>query len=229
MPAPVRQLSFTANAVLEPRKLRCIVALTREMIESSNAEAIVRQALSESAALALDAAMFSDTATSAAQPAGLLNDVTPLAGTAGGGANAIARDLVQLGAALAGAGGGRGMVLITSAPNAVALKIFAGAGFASSPVLVSSAIADGVVIAIEAGSFVSGFGAEPEFRVSKASVLHFEDTAPANITTPGVPAAVAAPSRSLWQIDSIALAMTLRAAWGMRAAGHVSWIADAAW
>jgi hypothetical protein len=65
MPAPVRSLSFSNAAILRPRKLQVISVYTREMVESSNIEAIVRQTLGEATGLALDAQMFSANAASA--------------------------------------------------------------------------------------------------------------------------------------------------------------------
>ena len=47
-PIPVVQFATSAGVTLTPFKLGSIVTLTREMIDSSNAEAIVRQTLSES-------------------------------------------------------------------------------------------------------------------------------------------------------------------------------------
>src|SRR5262249_6889966 len=45
--APARQLAFSNTAVLRPRKLSVMVPYTREMAESSNIEAVVRQTLGE--------------------------------------------------------------------------------------------------------------------------------------------------------------------------------------
>jgi hypothetical protein len=41
---------------------------------------------------------------------------------------------------------------------------------------------------------------------------------------------VATPSvRSMFQTDSLALRMLLRAAWGMRASGHAAWTTNVNW
>ena len=53
---------------------------------------------------------------------------------------------------------------------------------------------------------MSGFGAEPEITASEEGlILHMEDTAPLAICTAGSPNTVAAPARSLWQTDCIAV------------------------
>jgi hypothetical protein len=58
---PVHGLTAT-GALLEPRKLAVIVALTAEMIAGSNAEALVTDALTRSVGLAIDAELFDDVA-----------------------------------------------------------------------------------------------------------------------------------------------------------------------
>src|SRR5262249_36885465 len=64
-PIPVAQFASSAGATLLPHKLALISTLTREMIESSNAEAIIRAVLTESAAVGLDVALFSANAATA--------------------------------------------------------------------------------------------------------------------------------------------------------------------
>jgi HK97 family phage major capsid protein len=56
-PIPVRDLA-TKSSALTPRKIAVITALSREMIESSNAEALVTNALIRSVGLALDGALL---------------------------------------------------------------------------------------------------------------------------------------------------------------------------
>jgi hypothetical protein len=88
-------------------------------------------------------------------------------------------------------------------------------------VLASAALADGTVVAVEASSLAVGFDSTPEFSVSKAGTLHVEDALLA-------PLDGAAPVRSLYQTDCLALKMTLAAAWAMRAP-HVAWIENTTW
>jgi hypothetical protein len=72
-PAPARQLSFSNAAVLRPRKLSVLMTASREQIESSNIEAIVRQSLGEATGLALDQKMFSADAVRLQCPASVRN------------------------------------------------------------------------------------------------------------------------------------------------------------
>src|SRR5262249_13308244 len=97
-PIPMRQLDASKSARLEPRKLATGFSLTREMIQSSNAEALVRMVLVNSMALALDAVLFSNAAGTADQPAGLLYGIAPITGATGGGSNAFITDIAALAA-----------------------------------------------------------------------------------------------------------------------------------
>src|SRR5262249_44710548 len=54
-PIPVVQYATSAGVKLEPHKLALITTLTREMVESSVAEDVIRAALIESASVGLDA------------------------------------------------------------------------------------------------------------------------------------------------------------------------------
>ena len=224
--APVRTLSFSDTAILHPRRLSVISVFTREIVESSNIEAIVRQTLGEATGLALDAKMFSADAASANAPAGLFAGVAPLTPTAGGGSAAMEGDLKNLLAALAAQGGGKTAVIVAALPQAVTLKMTVGPKF-DYDIIESTALPTGTVAVIEIASFVSGFGSTAEFDVTKVGAVHMEADTPADIVSAG--GAVATPVRSLFQTDALALKSNLWASWGLRAAGHAQWIQGASW
>jgi hypothetical protein len=225
-PAPVRALSFSNAAILRPRRLSVISVYTREMAESSNIEAVVRQTLGEATGLALDAKMLSADAASANAPAGLFAGQAPITPTAGGGSAAMDGDLKQLFAALAAVGGGKTAVIVCAVPQAVTLKATVGPKW-DYDILASTALAAGTVAVVEIASFVSGFGSAVEFSTTKVSAVHMEADTPADITG-GTPSP-AVPVKSLFQVDAIGLRSTLWAAWGLRAAGHAQWITGATW
>ena len=75
---PVRQMVSSAGVTFGPRKLATIFTLTREMVESSNAEALVKLVMTESLSVALDAALFSNVAGDSVRPPGLLAGITPI-------------------------------------------------------------------------------------------------------------------------------------------------------
>jgi hypothetical protein len=217
---PMRALSFADAAILRPRKLEVLTTYSRELAEHSNIEEIVRATLSEGTGLALDLAMFSTFAGDATRPPGLFVG-TPLTPTAGGGEAAMLGDLGNLFAALATNGAGKTAVIIAALSQAVTLMTNVGPKF-TFPIVASTALPKGTVAVLEVASFVSGFGSTAEFSVSKAGVVHMEDTTPTDITG-------ATPVKSLFQLDLIGLKTTLRAAWGMRAANHVAWLTGATW
>src|SRR5262249_54798480 len=95
-PIPVRQLPVSAGAILQPRKFATIVSLGREMLVSSNAEALVRAVLVDAAGASFDAALFSSTAGDTTRPAGLLNGETSETAASGGGTAALMADLSKL-------------------------------------------------------------------------------------------------------------------------------------
>jgi Phage capsid family len=223
-PIPVRSLNFSNAATLVPRKLAVISPYTREMAESSNIEAIVKQTLGESSAALLDQSLFSATAGDATRPPGLFNGVTPITPTPVSGSTtpgeAAGTDLGNLFAALAAKGGGKTAVIIAAMPQAVRLKLIAGPKF-DHDIIASTALAPGTVALLEVASFVSGFGSVAEFRTTKVAALAM-DTAPVDIS--------AAPAvKSLFQVDGIAQIMQLWAAWGLRAVGHVQWVQNTTW
>jgi hypothetical protein len=224
--APVRTLSFSNAAILRPRKLQVLSVFTREIVEHSNIEAVVRQTLSEATGLALDVQMFSSDPGDATKPPGLFAGVTPITATAGGGSNALNGDLANLFAALASHSAGQTAVIIAALPQAVKLKLTAGPKF-DYDIIASTALAPGTVAVLEVASFVSGFGSTAEFNTTKIGAVHMEDITPVDIVSVG--GAVATPVKSLYQTDAIGLKTTLWASWGMRTSGHCQYITGATW
>jgi HK97 family phage major capsid protein/HK97 family phage prohead protease len=243
-PKPVKRASFT-TATLTPHKLAVITTFTEEMAQYSNPaiEAILRQGLQDDTSEALDAYLIDNVASSASRPAGLLNGVTPLTATAAGTATEkMVADLKQLISAIVAAGGGTDVVMLINPAQSISLGfamtttgdfLFATVTEAGQKFnvtfIVSQTVAVGTVIAIEASEFATATGDAPRFAVSNEATLHEEDTTPLAIGTPGSPAVVAAPVRSLFQTDSIAIRLTLYVTWVMRRTGMVQTLASVGW
>jgi hypothetical protein len=226
MPIPVMQIG--SGSTLGPaRKLCSAVVFTREVAESSAAEVVMRTLLRESCAFSLDAALFSNAAASSVRPAGILNGVAPLAAAPAGDETAMANDLTKLAAAIAPAASG--LVYIAHPAQAAATRIRRGATFVDVPVWPTLGVAAGTIIALDPAAFASAFGPEPEISSSTETLVHLEDTTPAQIGTAGSPNVVAAPTRSLFQTDAIAVRLILRCAWTWRVPGAVAWISSATW
>jgi hypothetical protein len=228
-PIPAAQLTV-AGPTLTPRKFARLVTFTRETLSHSTptVESLVRTALTESVALALDTALFDATAGDATRPAGLRNGIAAIAGTAGGGFAALLADLQALTAAV-GAISGNGQIVLVGSSMRIATLRLTVAGELGFDLMTSSALADDELIAVAPNALASAVDPEPRFKTSTETVIHQEDATPLAIGTAGSPNTVAAPARSLWQTDTVGLRLILRVAWALRNAGGVAWAESLTW
>jgi Phage capsid family len=226
-PIPARQYTLLGPS-LRPHKLSVIVTFTREMSMAANIEEILRALIIEATGPAIDAAVLSTSAATSKQPAGLLYGLTPLTPAAGASAfDNCASDLGALMGDIASRNGGAHTVFAGNPAPAVTIRFYSGDTF---PVGSSAALPAKTVVAIEPSSFATIIGA-PEFEVGTVATIHQEDTAPADIGSPpgaSGPNVVAAPVKSMFQVDAIALKMTLWGDWCMRAP-HVAYMDNIAW
>ena len=225
-PIRVSSLAVSAGPVLEPYKLATICELTREMMESSNAEALVRQALIDSTAPALDAALLSNTAAVAGlRPAGILVGATAVTASAGTTpSEAMADDLAALAGAISQYAGNGAIAYVMAPPQAVRAALVAGGSLA---VLTSSSLTAGTVIALATNAVASAI--EPvQIDASRAVSIHEADPA-AVIATAGSPVVYAAPQRSLFQTDSVALRLRWPLSWTVRNPGAVAFVTATKW
>ena len=231
LPAPVRQASLDSAVTLGPvRKMLILTALTNELNNHSTptAEVVMRQLLTESAARQLDAAVFSATAGDAVTHAGLLNGVTPIAATTGGGVNALLGDTKALLAALTAAGAGQRVMIFAPPAQAAAIPIYAP-GFNIEVVPTVALASTSTVVAVDPSGVFSGYSGEPQIDTSSAATLHMESSSPLQLTTGAQGSAVvASPQRGLFQVDSFALRLRLPCAWVARP-GFVQQIVGATW
>jgi hypothetical protein len=120
-PIPVIAGDFDATALGPVFKMAFIVGLSSELEFSTpeNASAIIGRALADAASKQLDAIVFDNVAGAGSRPSGLLNGVTPIAATAGGGLNAMSGDLGNLAGALSDAGvDAENMVIVANSRQA---------------------------------------------------------------------------------------------------------------
>lgn len=97
------------------------------------------------------------------------------------------------------------------------------------PVIFSATVTSGTIFLVDAADFFSATGDEPRFDVSDQATLHMEDTTPLAIGTAGTPNVVAAPVRSLWQTDTLALRAIYDMNWAMRRTGTVAYTQSVTW
>jgi len=244
-PIPVRQGAFTATT-LTVKKMGVITSFSREMAEHSTPaiEAVLRQAIIEDTSVAIDTVLLDATAASATRPAGLKNGVSGLTATAGGGLAALVGDVKQLaGALIAGSNGHlRDPVWIMNPIQVLSIQFQTNANgqfifqdeiaqgrFRGYPLYQSTTVPSGTVFLIDAADFFSATGDTPVFNASDTATLHMEDTTPLAIGTAGSPNTVAAPVRSLYQTDSLAIRMTWDLNWAMRRTGVIAWTSSVTW
>jgi HK97 family phage major capsid protein len=122
---PLTQFSF-GSMKLNRYKLAAITTMSREVADRSmpSLEGLLRDALSEAYAQVLDAALLSNAAAVAGvRPDGLLQGVTGVAGTAGGGEAAVLADMKAAINAMTSARLGARPVLIVPTANRLSLSL----------------------------------------------------------------------------------------------------------
>jgi HK97 family phage prohead protease len=246
LPKPVKRLSLTTKD-LKPHKLAVISTFTEEMAMYSTPaiEGIIRQAMTDDTQESLDAYLIDAVAESASRPAGLLNaangPVTVPPSAAATASAAMVADLKGLIAAIVGNGGGTAIQVLMNPAQAMGIGfaqtttgdfVFSGTDEAGRKFnvsfIVSRTIPAAKVIAVEAADFATATGDTPRFAVSNEATLH-EDDAPGPISTVGTPNTVAAPIRSLFQTDSMAIRLSLYVTWIMRRTGMVASVNPVIW
>ena len=219
LPIPVKGGAY-ATATLGPmKKLAMIAGFTGELeiYSAQDAETLITDLMNDAASRALDKAIFSTAAASGLRPAGILAGVSHQPATAGGGLNAMLLDLKNLVASILAAGGGGQVIVFANPLQVLALNVLAPSGI-GYPLIPAPTLAIGTVVAIDPRAFASGFAELPDVLASREGVAHFEETAPDAFSAEGPPNTVAAPIRSLFQQDLIALRLILKCAWALRSA-----------
>lgn len=230
--APLAQFSLSSVTVGPACKLLILSAVTGEL-ENAGAEsasAVIGRSLAVATARSLDTAVFgSVAATAGTRPAGLLNGVTPIPATAGGGLAALVADIANLAGELADAGiNADDMIIVTHPETATKLRLLASPNFTNT-VLGTPQVAVGTVIGIAPGGLVVAYRGTPEIETSTEAAVHFEDTSPLAISS-GVQGSgvLATPTKSAFQTNLIIVKVRCRCAWA--ALPHaVQYLTGATW
>jgi HK97 family phage major capsid protein len=246
-PIPVRKLGLTA-ITLTPKKLGVISEFTREMgLHSTPAiEGVIRQAMNDDTAVAIDTVLIDATVADIIRPAGLragISGLTPSVLTTS--FDKMIADIKALIAPIVAARAGRDLVLLMNTAQSLSLSwvvtpngefVFADVNdgtLRNLTVITSTTVPAGMLIMIDAAEFASATGDTPEFDVSDVATIHEEDTTPLPIVggtvQPPVIGSIAAPVRSLWQTASIGIRMQMEMNWTMRRANCVSWMTGVTW
>jgi hypothetical protein len=229
---PIPVVDFASSKVtVTPKKLATIAVFSREIFLYSTPaiEQIVRTALGESLALALDARMFSPLAADTITPPGIFAGVAPLtASTATIPSEAMAEDLSAVIGSVSAVAGNNPIVLAMSPRQAANVRVRTDIG-GSYEVLASSALPDKTIAAVATNALFSVGSTTPEFQFGFEGAVHMEDTTPLAIGTPGAPPTVAAPTRSLFQTDCVSLRMRFPINWASRAPAGIALIQNVTW
>jgi HK97 family phage prohead protease/HK97 family phage major capsid protein len=246
MAIPVRQGAFTSQT-LTPKKVAVISVWSREMNDHSipAIEGLIREAVQEDTSVAIDSVLIDANPATVIRPPGLLNGITVTPPTAGGGLPALIGDIKALISALVVGTYGNirapvwlmnpGDVLAASLASAPNTGIFPfrdeikGGTLNTIPFVESATVTPKEMIIVDAADFVVVGGEAPRLELSDQATLHMEDTNPLDLVGPGSPGVVAAPQRSLFQTDSIALRMVMPLNWVQRRAGTIAYTTGTTW
>jgi hypothetical protein len=186
----------------------------------------MRDALSRAAALGLDAALFSSSAATTDQPAGLLNGVTPVtASSASVLMDAMLSDLSALAGSVARVAGTSGIVFVAAPEQAVAIAV--GAPTFQFPVLATSTLPKGTAICVASNAIVSASDPLPTIEAGREIAWHRESGTPAEIVSGS--GTVASPVMSSFQTDVVGLRLRLPLSWAVRAPAAVAFTQNVIW
>jgi len=173
----------------------------------------------------------------------LLNGVAATGATAGGGIAAIVGDIVGLINAISAStmGNVRNLVWLANQTDMLRASLLSAANtgifpfrdeirggtLATIPIIDSATVPAKTLILVDAADFVVVGGEAPRMEMSDQATLHMEDTNPTDLVAS--PSTVAAPQRSLFQTDSLALRMVMPLNWLQRRAGTVAWTQNVTW
>jgi hypothetical protein len=223
-PIPVRQLT-SGPALLNPYKLATIAAVTREMTESGNAEALISDALVRSTGLALDAAFFdANAAVANTRPAGIRNGIsTSTASVSTDPFGAFFEDMSTLLNAVGPVAGNGPVVLVAGIGRVATASARFGSikaeGTDAVIIPVASSAVGNDIIAIAPQGLVAALSADPDIETGNAATLVMD-------TAPG-PAGVAGPERSVFQTESLAIKCRWPVSWALRDSRAVAWLTPA--
>ena len=220
-PIPVFQPPVT-GATLLPHKLAGIMVATREMIESSNAEAYMSDLMRQSFGRALDEVLVDANPAAASRPAGLRLGVSALtASTAGDSWGAFLADVGALADAVGAVASNAPVVFIGSPGRALKAGIMAARDFLNVRVLASNAVINDF-LCVASAALISAVGV-PEIEIAKVTALTMDDAPAPDPTTP------VGPYRSLWQTDSIGIKCRWPVSWALRDPRGFSWLTPTGW
>jgi HK97 family phage prohead protease/HK97 family phage major capsid protein len=251
-PIPVRQGAFASQTVV-PKKMAVITTWTHEMDEHSTPaiEGLLRAAILEDTAIAMDTLLLDTNAATSVRPPGLRSYQTALTanaatGVGAGYVNFTADYMALYGQLLTLTNGNvrsptlivnpqQGLSLSMLQPAAAAAPLYPFMGMVDAgrvlkaDLIESSTVPAGTAIMVDAADFVAVGQEGPRLEISDQATLHMEDTTPLDIVSgTGTVGTPAWPTKSMWQTDSLALRLIMFVNWIMRRPVS-SWMTGVVW
>ncbi len=242
---PIRVGAMRTQALdLTPKSLGVIGEFTLELLKRStpDIETVIRDAMLRDTGIKLDLVFLGAAPGTAKQPPGMQALATG-GNTRPSTGNTVAQitaDIRAMAQQMAATGNGVSPVWVMNPARAIGLELaLTAAGTPAFPTVANGQLlgypivrslncpAD-VVFFIDADA-IPFAGDPPTFAGSTEATLHEEDTTPLPIASPGAPATVAAPARSLFQTNSAALRGVWEVDWNTIAAGAVQTLTGVAW
>jgi len=190
-------------------------------MKSSNAEALVLDALTRSVALTLDKALLDTTPATAARPAGLRYNIPAITpDPSPDSLAALTNDISNLFFQVA-LTATRHPFYVTSLARSLTAQLLLPHGWDDIKHIGCVALRGTTdIMAIAPNAVVSVYGTGVEISASRESSLQME-TAPANLMD--------GPTRSTFQTDCVAIRLKLPVTWALRTTGAVAWLTATHW
>lgn len=220
-PIPVQMSGLTIPDQLKPTKAAGIVVLTREMIESSNAEKLIADVAIRMLGRAIDEILVDANPADQARPRGLRQGVaalTPVATAGSAWENAVA-DMGALADAVAPVAGAGDLAFIGSAGRALKANIYLQ-GAPGAEAFGSGAVINDFLCIATAGLIAAV--SDPSIESSRAATLHMDDT-------PNIDPGSAGRHSSMYQTDSVAIKMRMPVSWAVRDPRGFAWMTPTGW
>jgi HK97 family phage major capsid protein len=243
-PIPVRQGAFSSIS-LTPKKMAVISTFTREIALHStpDIEKMIRQAILEDTAVAIDTVLLDNAAATTTRPAGLVNGISTITPAGTTFANMVTDLKALVNVLISGTKGNvRAPVWLMSPVDVLAIRLavntngefpFAAEVSAGTllgyPIIASTTMTADTIMILDAADFITATGDVPDFNISDTATIHMEDTTPLAIGTFATPNTVAAPVRSLWQTDCIGVRMIMDINWALRRTGVIGLLTSPTW
>ncbi len=242
-PIPVKQGEFQSKT-LTPKKMGVITTFTREILTKSTPaiEQLVRTAIINDTANAIDNAFMDNAAGSAIRPAGLQNAVATGAANIVASTGATVTDILadvkgvfgRLTAVQLGRSGQwvmNPMTVLGLATKQIGTGQFAfaevnGGTFAGHPIVSSTNVPAGIVMFIDSMALAKASDIAPEFTVSNQATLVMADPADEVVDASGT---AGKPVRSLYQTDTVGLRFILGLDWSVQRASGIQILTAVAW